>query len=133
MKRAVVLPCICVLACVVLAGCGSDSSSGPQATVKAFLDEVNKGDIQAGKLYFSGEYSGGYDEYDSNNLEKLFPPGSIKNVSFSNVKVIGERATLTVTIQRNIGNNYVANLSMVKKQGQWKIDYDGMTWPFEVE
>lgn len=132
MRPAVFVSCGCLIASMSFGGCGGGSRSGPEATVKAFLDEINKGDIQAGKLYFSGEYSGGYDKYDEKKLTALFPHGSITNATFSNVKVMGDRATLTVTIQRKTGSDYASNLSMVKKQGQWKIDYDGTTWPFEV-
>lgn len=70
MKPVVVFLYILVIACVCLAGCGE--GSGPQETVKAFLDEVNKGNIQGGKLYFSGQYSGGYDPYDEKKLSTLF-------------------------------------------------------------
>lgn len=112
---------------------GCSKTSTPGGTVKAFLEEVNKGNTELAKVYFSGQYSGGYDEHDKKKLEKNFPAGSIKNISFSNIKVVGESATLTVTVERKNGSPYTTNLSMVKKSGDWKINYDGWSWPFPVK
>jgi hypothetical protein len=107
--------------------CGDASS--PEGTIKAFFDEVNKGNTQTAKVYFSGQYSGGYDESDRNALEHNFPAGSIKNVIITNVKIIGESANLTVTIERTTKGPYTANLSLIKIGSTWKINYDGMSWP----
>ena len=134
-KKISTLLTVFLTASVMLMGCsgGSDSGSRPEDTVKAFLDEVNEGNIQGGKLYFSGEYAGGYDQYDEDKLNTLFPPGSIQEVTFKNVETMGDRATVTAIIKRNGQSDYETSLILVKKSGQWKIDYDGFSWPFQVK
>jgi hypothetical protein len=101
---------------LIVGGCSKISS--PESTVRAFLEEINKGNTESAKVYFSGQYSGGYDEYDKVKLEQNFPAGSITNISFANVKVVEENANLTVTIERTNGSPYTANLTMVKKRSR---------------
>ena len=131
MKKSILVNVCLLFSLLIVAGCSKTSS--PEGTVKTFLQEVNKGNTESAKVYFSGQYSGGYDEYDREKLEKNFPAGSIKSMSFTNVKVVGESANLTVTIERTNGSPYTANLSMVKKGDDWKINYDGWNWPFPVK
>lgn len=128
-----VIPSIYLLLFFValITGCGGSSS--PEGSVKAFLDEVNKGNTESAKEYFSGEYKGGYDNHDKNKLERIFPPGSIRAVTFANVNAVGETATLNVTIERSTGVPYSTTLKMVRKDGEWKIQYDGWHWPFPVK
>ena len=133
MKVKKVMWSMFVLLFVALMFGGCSKTSSPDGAVRAFLDEIDKGNTESAKVYFSGQYSGGYDEHDKKKLERNFPPGSIKNVTFTNIKAVGESATLTVTIERTNGSPYTANLSMVKKGSDWKINYDGWSWPFPVE
>lgn len=131
MKRSSLLFFILAMVICLVVGCSKTST--PEGTVKAFLEEVNKGNTESAKVYFSGQYSGGYDEFDKKKLEEIFPAGSIKDVTFSNVKIVGESANLTITVIKTNRSPYTTNLSMVKKGGEWKINYDGWNWPFSVK
>ncbi len=118
------------LALILIAGCSKTST--PEGVVHAFFKDVNKGNTESAKAYFSGEWANGYDQHDKAMLERNFPAGSIKNVAISNVRVVGESASLTATIERMNAAPYTANLSLVKMRGGWKISYNGHVWPFEA-
>lgn len=72
MKRGIRVLSVLYLVMIVAAGCGSSSS--PEECVRSFLDEINKGNTETAKEYFSGEYSSGYDRHDKRKLEQNFPP-----------------------------------------------------------
>ena len=84
----------------------------------------------AAKLHFTGDYAGGFDEFDQKHLETSFPIGTIEDVTFDNVNRDGDRANLDVTVQRGGKSTYMTSVSLVRTSDAWKIDYDGFNWPF---
>lgn len=129
MKRSSLLFFILAIVICLVVGCSKTST--PEGAVKEFLEEVNKGNTESAKVYFSGQY---YYEFQKKELEEIFPAGSIKDVTFSNVKIVGESANLTITVIRTSRSPYTTNLSMVKTGGEWKINYlPGLDWPFSVK
>jgi hypothetical protein len=129
MRNARLLCGLLMIGSMSLTTCSKPSS--PQSTVKAFLAAVNSGKTESAKAYWSD----GYSDMDKERLEKNFPAGSIKGVTFDDVSIVGENASLRMTVKlaKNHPWGYSgwdARLTLVKKADGWKINREGGDWFF---
>ena len=103
----------------------------PESTIESFLSEVNRGDTQKAKRYFSYQYKYGYDDDDKNNLEILFPKGFIKGISFTNIYTKDDTAKVYLVVAKTDLDTFKANLTLIKFGYEWRIKYYGWDWKFK--
>ena len=112
-------------------GIGINKLLTPESTIESFLSEVNRGDTQKAKRYFSYQYKYGYDDDDKNNLEILFPKGSIKGISFTNIYTKDDTAKVYLVVAKTDLDTFKANLTLIKFGYEWRIKYYGWDWKFK--
>lgn len=103
----------------------------PESTVRSFLSEVNEGNTDKARRYFSYGYKLGYDELDQKNLEELFPVGSIKDVAVSDVITRNDTANLNLTVVKTNLDTFKTNLEFIKLGIEWRFNYNGWDWKFK--
>ena len=103
----------------------------PVSTIKSFLSEVNRGNTDKAKRYFSYQYKYGYDDDDKNNLEKLFPKGSINDISFTNIYTNADTASIYLVVAKTDLDTFKTDLTLIKFGHEWRIKYYGWDWKFK--
>jgi hypothetical protein len=103
----------------------------PESTIESFLSEVNRGNTEKAKRYFSYQYKYGYDDDDKNNLEKLFPKGSINDISFANIYTKGDTASVYLVVAKTDLDTFKTDLTLIKFGYEWRIKYYGWDWKFK--
>jgi hypothetical protein len=103
----------------------------PEGTIESFLSEVNRGKTEKAKRYFSYQYKYGYDDDDKNNLEKLFPKGSINDISFTNIYTKDDTASVYLIVAKTDLDTFKTNLTLIKFGYEWRIKYYGWDWKFK--
>jgi hypothetical protein len=109
---------------------GKSNLINPEGTVREFLSEVNRGYSEKAKRYFSYQYKYGYDDDDKKNLEKLFPKGSINDISFKNNFINGDTANVNLIIAKTDLDTFKTDLTLIKFGYEWRIKYYGWDWKF---
>ena len=115
----------CLFGLLFMQGC--NKSSTPDGAVEAFFAEVNKGNFEPAKSFFS---NGSWDEASLRKVPVAFPVGSIDRVWFTDLNIDGEKAKLDVHVYKKDGVTYSTNLQLVKQGAAWKIFNEGIYPPF---
>ena len=102
-----------------------------ESTIESFLSEVNRGNTQKAKRYFSYQYKYGYDDDDKNNLEKLFPEGSINDISCTNIYTKADTASVYLVVAKTDLDTFKTDLTLIKFGYEWRIKYYGWDWKFK--
>lgn len=110
---------------------GKSNLIEPQGTVREFLSAVNRGNTEKAKRYFSYQYKYGYDDDDKNNLEKLFPKGSINDISFTNIYTKDDTANVYLIVEKTDLDTFKTDLTLIKFGYEWRIKYYGWDWKFK--
>ena len=134
MKRSLQIIAILSIVAVVITSC-SAGSDDPKAVLKSFFERLAKKDIDgAAKLATADSKSTldmvkkGIDmgEKMKDSLPQQDPMKEFKEAEFSEAKINGNTATVTVTNKANKGQA-PADFTLVKENGKWLVDFSMAT------
>jgi len=112
---------------LLFSSCQNGSTKSPEGTIKLLFQYTKNGDMTKVKELISSGY---LDNYDENRLRKLFIDSNTKDIELEVVENQNQRALVRIKLNTSAGiltgNEPV---KLLFKDGGWKIDYSGMSWP----
>lgn len=128
MKKVIQTLCLLMVTAILITSCQT-SSENPTTVLKSFFERLSKEDIEGATKLASKDSKSTMDMLkkgldmakNMDSLTKEDPMKEFKDAEFSDAKIDGNTATVTVSSKTN--KQPSADFTLVKEDGAWKVDF----------